>query len=177
MVRRHDPNLALVPHTALGLLTRLHRDPEWGLVELDGVAALFLRARPEHAALIAEARARLAALNRPAEPGEAPLAPRRDPPAILGWLAPRRFPWEAWGRGNGLYGLGLYEAARREYRRALAESGADEIALATNYAAVCYRLGRRDEARICAGASSPRPAQPPRPRAAGRARRAARSLA
>ena len=147
MMRRHDPNLALVPHTSLDLVKRLAADPEWGLVEVDGVAALFLRARPENIALIAAAGARFAAENRPAEAGEDALAPRPRPPAIVRWFTPRRFPWEAWGRGNGLLGLGLTEAARREYRRALVESRVDEIPLVTNYAAACFRLGRHAEAR------------------------------
>ncbi len=146
-MRRYDPNLVLLPHTSLDMMKRLAADPGWGLVEVDGVAALFLRARPENAALIAAARARFAAENRPAEAGEATLAPRPRPPAVVRWFTPRRFPWDAWGRGNGLLGLGLTEAARREYRRALTESRVDEVPLVTNYAAASFRLGRREEAR------------------------------
>jgi hypothetical protein len=148
MVRRYEPNLVLIPHTSLELMQRLHQDPEWVLAELDGVAAVFVRTRPENAALVSAARANLAAWNRPAGPDEAPLRPPPRQSFLTRWLTARRFPWEAWGRGNGFYGLGLYEAARREYRRALVESGADDIPLVTNYAAVCFRLGRRDESRV-----------------------------
>ena len=147
MVRRRDPNLAFVPNTAFRLLAELDRDPEWCLAEVDGVAALFVRVRPRNAAIVEAARASLAELDRPAGPGEPPIAPRRDPHLLRRWLAPRRFPWEALGRGNTFFALGRYEAARREYGRALAESGRDERPLALNYAAACYHVGRRDEAR------------------------------
>ncbi len=149
MVRRYDPNLALIPHTSYELLNRLYRDPEWSLVEVDGVAALFLRARPEHGALIAASKARLVALNQPGEGEESgPLAPPPRAGWVSRWFTPRRFPWSAWGRGNAFYGLGRYDAARREYRRAIVENRFDDLPLVTNYAAVCYRLGRRDEARV-----------------------------
>jgi Tetratricopeptide repeat len=149
MVRRHDPNLVLIPHTSYDLLNRLYRDPDWSLVEVDGVGALFLRTRPEHFALITAAKARWAALNQVGDGEESePLAP--PPPAnwLRRWFTPRRFPWAAWGRGNAFYGLGLYDAARREYRRAIVENRFDDLPLVTNYAAVCFRLGRRDEARV-----------------------------
>jgi hypothetical protein len=148
MIDRYDPNLVIIPHTSLDLLQRLSRDSEWGLVELDGVAAIFLRSRPENAALLNQARANLAHLNRSEGADATPLSPPPPRNLLARWLTPRRFPWEAWGRGNGFYGLGLYEAARREYRRALVESGGDDQPLVTNYASVCFRLGRREEARV-----------------------------
>jgi tetratricopeptide (TPR) repeat protein len=109
------------------------------------VAALFLRQRPENLALADEAVRFWTAENQPGT-GDPPLAPRAAPWWTAG-LARRRFPWESFGRGNALYGLGLYTAARREYRRALIEAGRDEPALVNNYASANFRLGRLDEAR------------------------------
>lgn len=145
MMERVDPKAALVPHTFLNLVQRLDRDPEWALVELDGVAALFLRVTPEHAPLLAEARRAWAERRREALESAPPLKPRRGLPWTVRWLGRRSFPWEAYGRGNALYGLGLFAEARAEFLRGLREAGRDFAPLAGNLAAACFRLGRREE--------------------------------
>lgn len=147
MMRRYQPNLALISITSLNQMKRLFQDPEWALVELDGVATLFVRVKPENQAIRDEAAARWRAFNQPGGAEEVPLAPRATRAWLAGALEARRFPWETWGRGNAFYGLGLYEAARKEYRRALLEAGWDEPALVTNYAAANFHLGRLVEAR------------------------------
>jgi tetratricopeptide (TPR) repeat protein len=148
MMERYDPKVALVPHTVLGLVKRLDRDPGWALVGLDGVAALFLRVTPGHATFLARAQRAWAYRRQEAKEGAAPLEPRRDLPWTARWLGRQVFPWEAYGRGNALYGLGLFAEARAEYLRGLRQAGRDFAPLAGNLAASCFRLGRREEALI-----------------------------
>lgn len=148
MVRRYDPNAALIATTSRAVVTRLAESREWASVAVDGASVLFLRRRPENADRIAAGAARFAALNRAGGPDDQPLAPRPDPSWWRRLFTARRYPWEARGRGNAFMLLGLDEAARREYRRALVEAGRDEPTLAFNFASANYRLGRRDEARV-----------------------------
>jgi hypothetical protein len=146
MIARYDPNLAMIPITSPQQMRRLEKDPAWQLVEMDGAAALFLRTRPENAPLVADARARFEALAQlPA--AEPPFLPTPLPSRFARTLGRRPFPWEAWGRGNGLYALQHYEAARHEYQRALMESPSEELPLALNFAAAAFHLGRAAEAR------------------------------
>ncbi len=149
MMRRWDPNLALVASTTRDLVLRLSEDPAWAPVDIDGASVLFARRRPQNDAALAAAASRFARLNRasaPADPEDRPLA-TRPTPGPLAALGTRFYPWDARGRGNACMLLGLNEAARREYRRALVEAGRDEPTLAANYASACLRCGRRDEAR------------------------------
>ncbi len=75
------------------------------------------------------------------------MAPRPEGSWLARLLAPRRYPWEARGRGNAFMLLGLNSAAQKEYRRALLEAGRDDPTPALNFASSNYRLSRRDEAR------------------------------
>ncbi len=148
MVQRYDPNVALVATTSRELVQQLASDREWAPVEVDGASVLFLRRRPGAASLVAAAAERFAALERAGGPDDAPLAPRPEGSWIARLLAPRRYPWEARGRGNAFMLLGLNSAARKDYRRALVEAGRDDPTLALNFASANFRLGRRDEARV-----------------------------
>jgi hypothetical protein len=150
MLARYRPRLAIVPYTELAEMRAFAADSSWALIELDGATALFALRAPDTEALARRAAAALADLDRPASRGDV-LLPRPPESWIARVFGKRTFPWEAWGRGNALYGLRRYEAARREYARALREARRDDVALVTNYAAVCYRLGRRDEARAWYG--------------------------
>jgi tetratricopeptide (TPR) repeat protein len=146
MMIRYDPNVALIPITSPQQLNRLAKDPAWQLAEMDGVAALYLRVRPVNASLIADARARFAQLDSAAAPASAAFLPA----PLASWprrtFGRRAFPWEAWGRGNGLYALKRYEAARHEYLNGLAIAGHGELPLALNFAASAFHLGRSEEA-------------------------------
>ncbi len=145
MLARYHPRVAVVPYTDLREMRAFAADSAWALVDVDGVAALFVRRTSETDALVRRAAHEWATLNTaPASLADEAVHPRAAAPLF----AVRRFPWEAWGRGNAFYGLRLYDAARREYARALRECGRDDVSLVTNYAAVCFRLGRRDEARV-----------------------------
>jgi hypothetical protein len=145
MMTRYDPNIALIPITSPQQMNRLAKDPAWQMAAMDGVAVLFLRARPENSALIAEAQARFAALRAA---GEA--SPTYLPPPLPPWpvrlFGPRPFPWTAWGRGNGLYALHEYAAAQEEFRRGLERTRQGEVPLAINYAAAAFHRGRSLEA-------------------------------
>jgi tetratricopeptide (TPR) repeat protein len=145
MMERYEPRVALVPHTFLKLVTRLDRDSRWALVKLDGVGALFLRVSTENGPFLAEARRGWEERRRKAEEDKGPLEPRRNISWLTRLLGRRSFPWEAYGRGNALYGLGLYAEARAEYREALRLSDRDYAPLTGNLAAACYRLGLREE--------------------------------
>ncbi len=153
MMRRWNPNLVLIASTTRDLVLRLSEDPAWAPVDFDGASVLFLRRRPENDAALAAAAARIARLNRAASSADAedqPLATRPDA-GFLAAFGRRFYPWEARGRGNACMLLGLNEAARREYRRALVEAGRDEPTIAANYASACLRCGRKDEARTWYG--------------------------
>jgi tetratricopeptide (TPR) repeat protein len=146
LVRPFQPRVAFVSIAATDLTRRIVQDPEWELVDVDAASILFARRIPEHRAAIERSIAHWTRENA-AVPGTAEvLEPPALPPWWRRWLAPRRFPFEHWGRGNALFVLGLDQAARREYARALA-GAYPEAVLVRNYAAVCYRLGRRAEAR------------------------------
>jgi len=145
MMERYDPKVVLVPHTFLKLVTSLDRDSQWALVGMDGVGALFLRVSPEHGPLLAEARRRWGERRRKAGAEDGPLEARRNLPWLRALFGKRSFAWEAYGRGNALYGLGLYAEARAEYRMALRLSDRDYAPLTGNLAASCFRLGLRKE--------------------------------
>jgi tetratricopeptide (TPR) repeat protein len=129
-------------------MRQLMQDPEWSLVELDGVAALFLRSREENTTLIRAAQASLGVTPNRFGSVTDTLEPRRDPGWIEKWFGRRRFPWEAYGRTNALGRLGFHAAARGEARRALVEADRDYAPLAANYAEASYRTGLIDEALI-----------------------------
>lgn len=146
MVRRYQPNLAIVPYASVALMRRLYGDPDWALIEVDGVSALFARRTPANRAAIAAAEDRWRRLDVPVAADREVLLPSRLPPWPARLLGRHRFPFEAWGRGNAMALLGLMQAARREYGRALREADLEEPALVKNYALTNQYLGRRDEA-------------------------------
>jgi hypothetical protein len=146
MVGRYRPTLAIVPCASIDLARRIRDDPDWALVEVDGVSALFARRTPGNQAAIAAAEERWRRLDAPVAADREVLTPPPLPPwpeRLLGW---RRFPFETWGRGNAMAILGLTQAARREYGRALRESDCEEPSLVKNFALANHYLGRRDEA-------------------------------
>ncbi len=146
MVDRWDPNLALIALDMRRQFERLVQDPQWALVEVDGVAALFLRRRPENRSIIDAARQALAQEDQQ-DPRETAPAPR-PPMSWLLRLGRRSYPFDALARGNALFSLGYFEAARREYARGLREAGYDEPDLALSYAEACARLNRGAEAQL-----------------------------
>jgi hypothetical protein len=148
MVRRYQPGLVLVPYASTGLARRLQADPEWALIDADGVAVLFARRTRGHEAAIAAAAERWRTMDAPVATDESELLPVRGPAWPLSLFQPRHFAFEAWGRGNAMMILGFPRAARREYARALRESDPDEPVLVKNYALINQLLGRRDEAAL-----------------------------
>jgi tetratricopeptide (TPR) repeat protein len=144
---RHHPTIALVPANRSELVRRLLRDPAWALVDVDAVAVLFVRATPDHQAAIAASAERLRRLDAPAPKSEEALVPPPRPSRLRSLLGPRHVPFESWGRGSALYQLGMFEAARRELRLALASSSRPEPALVKTYALVTLQLGRIEESR------------------------------
>ena len=146
MVRRYQPGIALVPYASTALARRLQADPEWALIDADGVAVLFARRTRGHQDAIAAAVERWRTLDAPIATDERELLPARGPAWPLSLFQPRRFAFEAWGRGNAMMILGFPRAARREYARALRESDPDEQVLVKNYALINQVLGREDEA-------------------------------
>ena len=129
------------------LIQRLQGNPEWSLIDVDGVAVLFARNTPGHRVAIAAAVDRLRRLNAPA----AATAKAIVPPPRLKWPAaifgPRRVSFDAWGRGTCFVQLDMPEAARREFRQALRTADRPEPALVKAYVVVASRLGRLEEAR------------------------------
>jgi hypothetical protein len=145
-VRPFQPKVAFVSYTWLELVRGIAHDPEWELIDVDAASVLFARRIPENRVAIDHAIAHWARENAPVPDTAEVLAPPAPVPLWRRCFAPRRFPFEHWGRGNALLILGLYQAARREYARALAGAYPEPV-LVRNYAVVSYTLGRRAEAR------------------------------
>lgn len=141
MVARYDPNIALINSSNVRLVQKLHDDPDWALIDLDGVSALFLRRRPENAAQIAVAEDAWRQLDVPLTEPDGTLMPRR-----IGWRDANTTPWLLIGRGNALFSIGLDRAAWRAYRDAVQAAGAADGGLAQNIATTCGSLGRTTEA-------------------------------
>lgn len=164
MVAQYHPATALVSTPAHALVDRIHADPAWQVIDADGAAVLFARVAPApldttaprpalpdtsagRSAMIAASTARLATLDSAAAPGEErfPVPPRAG--GLTHNFGRHRVAFEAWGRGNAFNVLGMPNAARREYQRALRESDQLEPALVKSYVAVAVKLQRFDEAR------------------------------
>jgi hypothetical protein len=148
MVSRYDPNIALINSSNVRLVQKLNGDPDWALIDLDGVSALFLRRRPENATEIAAADETWRQMDVPLTEPDGTLMPRRG-----GIRNANRTPWVSIGRGNALYTIGLDRAAWRAYRDAVMTDVAVDGGLAQNIAAACASLGRTTEAAAWRGAA------------------------
>jgi len=146
MVERYGVKVALVANVSHALIARIHADRDWAPIEADGAAVLFAHLVPANRATIAAAE-RFATQSATPGPGAAPIVPPREPPWPVSVLSPRRIAFEAWGRGNAFTLLGMHEAARREYARALLGSDRAEPAVVKAYVSANVQLGRLDEAR------------------------------
>ena len=147
MVARYAPRSALISTGSRALIEQVHRDTAWALMDADGAAVLFARRLPAHQAAIDSSAARLALWDMGVAVGEEALAV----PARASWFR-RMFgrhhvAFEEWGRGNAFTVLGMFEAARREYRRALLHSDQLEPGLVKSYVSIALKLKRFDEAR------------------------------
>lgn len=145
-IARWHPNLVMVPYSSVDLVRKIHADSAWALIDVDAASVLFARRTPEHRAAIEAAEARWARLDAAVPADSEVYVPPAPRPWLARFFAQRRFPFEAWGRGNAFLVLGLYQAARREYHRAL-EGAFPEPVLVRNYAVTSYTLGRKAEAR------------------------------
>jgi tetratricopeptide (TPR) repeat protein len=146
MVRRYHPNLVLIPYASERMMQRLYRDPDWALVDVDGVAALFARRTADHQAAVSAAEERWRRLNVATPIDREVLTPGPVRPWLARLLGRRRFPFESWGRGNAMAILQLFEAARREYGQAMRDSNYEEPVVIKNYALASLYTGRRAEA-------------------------------
>lgn len=145
--QRYHPTLALVPANQRDLVKRLHEDPGWHLIGVDAVSFLFARDTPDQHAAIAASLERLRRLDRPAAEDEGRIEPGTGPSPLATLLGPRRFPFEAFGRGSNDLQVGLFEAARRELRLALLTANVQDAAIVKAYVIATAQLGRIDEAR------------------------------
>ncbi len=144
---RYRPALALVPANMRDLVRRLQDDPGWILIGVDAVSFLFARDTPDqHAAILANLE-RLGRLDQPAGATEERMLPGPSPSWAGRVLRPRRFPFEAFGRGSNFLQVRMFEAARRELRRALLTAGVEDAALVKAYAIATAQLGRMEESR------------------------------
>jgi tetratricopeptide (TPR) repeat protein len=145
--RRWQPKVALVPTSARGLVRHLLAEPGWALIDVDAVAFLFARATPDHLQTIAANQERLRRLDTPAGVPDPAIAPPSPPSWLAALLGAKRFPFEAFGRGANYLQIGMFEAARREFRQALLASDQPNPALITSYVVALAEVGRLDEAR------------------------------
>jgi hypothetical protein len=140
MVRKYDPNIALLNVMNYGLVGRVAADTNWVMIEADGAGVLFVRNRPANVPAIEAADARFSTLDRPIdEPDGSFLPPPRS-------FLPRPAPREEFGRAIAFETVGMMPAAWRELREAAAKGGGDDRLIALNVAAVCQALGRTREA-------------------------------
>jgi len=139
-------NAAIVPYESIALARAINADSSWTVLGVDGVSVLLARKPAVPQPVLDSAWTVIAARNAPVPPAAERLLPSPLPPPPARAFARRMFPFGAWGRGNGYAMLGLLHAARREYADALRHANGDERSLVSNYAIVCARLGRTDEA-------------------------------
>ncbi|HEX9052758.1 MAG TPA: tetratricopeptide repeat protein [Anaeromyxobacter sp.] len=144
---RWHPTVALVPAGSPGLVHHLLAEPGWALVDLDAVSFLFARTTPDHRGAIDAGQERLRRLDAPAATAADAISPPPRRSRLAALFGRKDVPFEAFGRGVNFLQVGMFEAARRELRRALLAWDEPEPALVKSYVVAVAELGRLDEAR------------------------------
>jgi hypothetical protein len=154
-VERYGITWVLFPYQLRpDLLDGLTRDPQWGLIYVDHLAAAFVRVRPGWEALVHES-ARRAMQEAPVDVDLGDLPGLRGnprpgtPPLLSGLLRRASYPSEAFGRGVFHFHRGEAAKAARGFADAVAQSGGAYYEIYENLGSALLALRRYAEAREC----------------------------